>query len=261
MKTRKHKTPTDTRCRAVKGWTWVECEHGGQALRPLRCRRCVGCARHRQRQLTARIVTGLNGLPEGARVLFLTLTSVGRPGWAWLMKRWTRLVAKLRRRWGVRGYVCKKEQGKRRGMRHLHVLLESPSGRIPHSYICSEWMRMTGAYITWLRECPVDGGGQVLGRYLAKYLGKGDDARIWRKEVTYSAGWPKAAGPRFLKLDWMMADGGMTPGRGEISGRAVHRVLGWPYAVGWTAGGLQLVLPCLDPARCFGETLAVEWPL
>ena len=256
MQTRKPKPKPDTRCRKPKGWTWIACEHGGQAFRPLRCRRCQGCLRHRQKLLTARIVSGIQQLPEGAKLLFITLTSVGRPGFDFLMKAWQKLLARLRRKFKARGFVCKKEEGKVARMQHLHILLVSPGGRIPYSYICAEWFKLTGAYITWIRDCPADGRGGVLWQYLAKYLGKGQDAKVWRKEVTYSADWPKAPGPKFYKLGFEEAVGG----RGEHLGPSsmTRWGWGWPSPVRWMASGLLEAIPCPDLAGCFGLPMAVD---
>ena len=201
-------------------------------------------------------MTGLMGLPDGAKVLFITLTSVGRPGFAFLMKAWVKLLARLRRRYGAKGYVCKKEAGKRRGMQHLHILLVSPAGRIPHSYICQEWYKLTGAYIAWLRDCPVDGNGGVLAQYLAKYLGKGEDAKVWRKEVTYSADWPKSVAPRFTKLDYLLCEG---DGRWWRSGPDIltRSINNWPLGKRWMASGLNEVISC-PVGECFGQPLYVD---
>lgn len=193
-------------------------------------------------------MAGLAGAPEGAKVIFLTLTSLPGADWRKLMKSWTQLVAGLRRRHMVGDYVCRKEEGSQTGMKHLHVLLISPRGRLPYREIVQSWSRMTGAYIAWLRDTGIDRKHYILGRYLAKYLGKGTDgdARVWRKEITYSTGWPKVAGPVTRVLETWKAAAPLTA---------------WGAGAWWTAAGLMVQAAGFHGCECFGRILEVDWPL
>lgn len=105
------------------------------------------------------------------------------------MKAWHRLRHHLVRKYGPFEYVSVKEEGKRTGMKHLHLILAGPGATyIPQIHLSLLWARLAGAPVVDIRRVR----GDLLPQYLAKYLAK--QVRE-RKQLTFSRRWPKEPPP------------------------------------------------------------------
>ena len=100
------------------------------------------------------------------------------------MAAWESLSRSLRRNTTTFTYACVKEEGKKTGMKHLHVIIIGLPFT-PWEDISARWKALTGAhhiYIEWK-----DSIDSVL--YAAKHAWKARPHA--RKSVTFSKDWPK----------------------------------------------------------------------
>lgn len=184
----------EIKCTEPRGWIRVRCEHDAAFWVPLRCRHCDACQRAASWKHRVRIELGIR---EAGGGLFITLTT----GWedsdetrGELMRAWSRMAARLRRRYGPFEAAVKKEVGAK-GKLHLHIALVGID-YIPQRTLTELWEASSGWRVTWVNKVRDE---MLIGRYLAKYLAKGQCAGEARKSVTYSRGWPKL--PRLGKLE------------------------------------------------------------
>ena len=157
------------------------CEHGTRVYKPLRCRRCEGCIRHKASLQIARLIVALAPATD---ITFLTLTSLPDTDWKRIMRAWSSFVRWLRVRAPAAQYAAVKEEGPSTGMKHLHVLLiDMPF--VPWEDASDAWKRVTGAWNVSIQR--VDGAKAI--RYITKHTWK---AFIpGSKNITFSAHFPK----------------------------------------------------------------------
>lgn len=227
---------TSTICEHPKGWRRYECPHGGEAVFPLRCRRCDACREAHQWRVIGEIASGIQASAWAAMV---TLTTAPQddgtwPEWSTIMRRFQSLVKALRSRYGCIEYAAVKEEGAQSGMRHLHVAVVGAEW-IDHQVLRRLWQGRTGAWSVDVRRIRAGRAKEV-----ASYLGK---QRVSRKMVTYSKGYPRQP------MESLLEDRGeeISPSALAASGNnlMLPTVTGG-YVVHWGPGG---------PCDCFGELM------
>jgi len=196
--------PPEGHCAHPRGWLWLECPHGSLFVQPMRCHWCRACRDADRRRVVTRI---LAGTALSTRSAMLTLTTRGRRPWPCIMRKWQSMARWLRTKNPAMAYCCVKEEGKRHGMRHLHVILLNWS-YVPQAHVSAEWRKLTGSYVVWIAAVT----GPEAAAYAGKYLRK--SARTATRTVNFSRFWPRPpAGPTMRLLgvsrrlpDWMPLD-------------------------------------------------------
>jgi hypothetical protein len=125
---------------------------------------------------------------QSDRAAFLTLTT--KPGLTWpqIMRAFSKFIRALRRRSPDLAYAAIKQEGLKRGMKHLHVLLLNWEYRDQRD-LSALWARYTDSPIVDIRKLR---GSNATG-YVAHYSARAN--ANWRKCVTYSSNWPAPEPP------------------------------------------------------------------
>jgi len=176
-----HQSTPSIRCENPKGWYRLQCVHGSICYIPLRCKKCQGCRNWKRGKNIAKVHAGLKGQTG---IAFVTLTSLPGADWPFLMKRWSQLVAWLRRRMPSLQYACAKEEGPRSGMKHLHIAAINWDF-LSQAQLSSQWAKYTGAPVVDVRR--VD--GTRVASYIAKHFAK--TVPVSRKAMSFSKEWPR----------------------------------------------------------------------
>lgn len=153
------------------------------------------------------------------------------PEWSTIMSWWSRLIAWARRGLGGLEYACVKEQGSKTGMRHLHAIVLGWTW-LSQELLSSAWQTISGAYNVTIRRVRASG----IASYVAKYIGKGLGSLPLGKLITYSSGFPKLPGVRWIEYVDM--------GQGAPNPRAWADVMVDGSLVEWWGPG--------GPCACFG---------
>lgn len=227
-------------CSEPKGWLRLRCPHNTYGWVPMRCRKCRGCQEMKQWRLAKEIEWGAE---SSEWVAFMTLTtphSSGEPwDWSVIMRRFQSLVKAIRATYGRIEYVAVKEEGKKSGMRHLHVLLIGCRW-VDRSWLSKAWEDRMGAWSVDIRRA-----GKGAAGYMAKYMAKGE--KLSRKMVTFSRGYPRP------KWESVMEG---TPVEG-INERILDGMGYWPTKTGvWVEPTPDGEVPC----DCFGGWMHEESP-
>lgn len=177
--------PPSGHCLEPYGWVSAECDHGSRIHVPMTCGRCGPCLERRAWTHRCRIhyAVGRDGPAS-----MLTLTS--RPGTTWpqIMRAWQSLVRTLRRDAPSLEYVCVKEFGPDRHMKHLHIITLHPS-YIPQATLSQLWSKYLGAPIVWITHVDPARGATELAKYLTKPPPRG------LRTITYSREFPEQEFP------------------------------------------------------------------
>lgn len=176
-----HQSTPNIRCENPKGWYRLQCVHGSICYIPLRCKRCQPCRNWKRGKNIAKVHAGLRGQ---SNIAFVTLTSLPGADWPFLMKRWSQLVAWLRRRMPSLQYACAKEEGPRSGMKHLHIAAINWDF-LPQAELSSQWAKYTGAPVVDVRRTESD----RVASYIAKHFAK--TVPVSRKAMSFSKHWPR----------------------------------------------------------------------
>lgn len=176
-----HQSTPEIRCQNPKGWYRLQCVHGSICYIPLRCKKCQPCRNWKRGKNIAKVHAGLRGQTD---IAFVTLTSLPGTDWPFLMKRWSQLVAWLRRRMPSLQYACAKEEGPQSGMKHLHIAAINWA-YLPQANLSSQWAKYTGAYVVDVRRSESD----RVASYIAKHFAK--TVPVSRKAMSFSKGWPR----------------------------------------------------------------------
>lgn len=107
------------------------------------------------------------------------------------MKRWSQLLAWLRRRMPHLQYACAKEVGPKTGMKHLHVAAFNWT-YLPQAALSDQWAKYTGAPVVDVRRVEAP----AVARYIAKHFAK--TVPVTRKAMSFSKHWPRR--PRQMPL-------------------------------------------------------------
>jgi hypothetical protein len=178
-------------------------------LLPMRCHRCPSCRIIDRANVIRTLRYGTDLAGRCAHIVLTTRTGLS---WPKIMRAWTSMRRWLLTRAPAHAYACIKEEGRSRGMRHLHLIIANWS-YVPQAMISKEWRKLTGSYVVWVRAC----SGEQACSYVAKYVTK--SCRTVRRTITFSRNWPRDEPILSLRIlfrsrtipDWLSIDA-TTPG-------------------------------------------------